>query len=159
MAGSSSFKFEGGREIEAALAELGKPALIRRTADRGLRAAAEPIRDEWVRLAPEQEGDLKNAIKIGKAIRAYQRRGNSGDLVTTFVGIDESVNARLHIYAEVEEFGNETHAAQPAGRPAFESRKQAAADRLADDLRAMIEDVARRAERKTARLAKKSAKL
>lgn len=144
-------KFEGGKELEAALKELGNRATAKNVARRALRLAATPIRDEWKRLAPEDDGDLKSAIKIGKAIKSVHSRGNRGDVVTEFVGIDESQNRRLHIYAEVQEFGNENNPAQPAGRPAWETKKMEAFDRLADDLRSEITKATDRAARKAAR--------
>lgn len=144
-------EFKGGKELEAALGELAKGA-ARRTAERALKLAAQPIRDEWERLVPEDQGDLKRSIKIGRAIKAMQRTSR-GDVVKTFVGVDESVNARLHIYAEVQEFGNANNEAQPAGRPAWEGQKHNALNRLADDLRAEITKTAQRAAKKAAKLA------
>lgn len=145
--------FKGGRELEAALRDLGKKATAKNVARRALRKAAEPIREEWEQLVPEDQGDLKRSIKTGGAIRQFQSRANRGDVVTEFVGIDESQDRRLHIYAEVIEFGNESHPAQPAGRPAWEGKKQEAFDRLADDLRVEIDKAAARAARKAARQA------
>lgn len=142
--------FKGGRELEAALKELGDKGAARRTAERALKLAAEPIRDRWEELVPVDQGDLKNSVKIGKAIKSFQRTSR-GDVVKTFVGIDESVNRRLHIYAEVQEFGNNNNPAQPAGRPAWEEKKHEALDRLADDLRNEIVQTAERAARKRAR--------
>jgi HK97 gp10 family phage protein len=149
--------FEGGREFEAALADLGR-SVGKRTAERALAKAAEPIRDEWVRLAPDDSGDLKKAIKIGRAVKGVQKRV-AKDQAVRFVGIDESENRRLHIYAEVQEFGNASNPAQPAGRPAFERKKEEALARLADDLREEIQKTAERAARKSARLAKRGASL
>jgi HK97 gp10 family phage protein len=145
-------EFSGGRELEQALQDLGKRTVAKRTAERALKKAAEPIRDRWVQLAPQDQGDLKSAIKIGRAIKSVQKR-LPGEVAATFVGIDESVDRRLHIYAEVQEFGNESNPAQPAGRPAWESQKDVALDRLADDLRSEIEKSKARAARKAARLA------
>lgn len=142
-------EFKGGKELEAALGELASQATRKNVAKRALRKAGEPIRAEWERLAPEDEGDLKRAIKVGEAIRGYR---TGGDVVTQFVGIDESQDRRLHIYAEVQEFGNGNHPAQPAGRPAWETKKQEAMDRLADDLWAEINQAAQRAARKAARV-------
>lgn len=148
--------FKGGKELEAALRELGDKAAARRTAERALKLAAEPIRDKWIDLAPEDQGDLKAAIKIGRAIKAFQKQSR-GDTVMTFIGIDESQDARLHIYAEVQEFGSDSVPAQPAGRPAWEGEKMTAFNRLADDLRSEIEKTAARAARKAARQAAKAA--
>jgi len=145
-------KFEGGRELEQALADLGKRTTAKRTAERALKRAAEPIRDKWVQLAPVGDGDLKRSIKIGKAVKGVQRQLR-GSVAAMFVGIDESENKRLRIYGPVQEFGNESNPAQPAGRPAFELTKHEALNRLADDLRAEIEKTRARAAKKTARLA------
>ena len=148
---STTFRFEGGKDLEAALAALGR-SVGKRTAERALAKAAQPIRDEWERLAPEDQGDLKKAIKIGRAVKGIQKRV-ARDQAVRFIGIDESENRRLHIYAEVQEFGNESVPAQPAGRPAWESKKFEALDRLAADTWAEIEKSAARAARKAARLA------
>lgn len=148
---SVTMKFEGGRELEAALANLGR-SVGKRAAERGLAKAAQPIRDEWERLAPEDRGDLKRSIKIGKAVKGIQRRV-ARDQAVRFVGIDESEDRRLHIYAEVQEFGNESVPAQPAGRPAWESKKYEALNRLSADTWAEIKKSADRAARKAARLA------
>lgn len=150
--------FAGGRELEEALSELGSRSVSKRTAERALKKAAEPIRDKWVQLAPDDSGDLKRSIKIGRAVKGIQRQ-LPGEVAATFVGIDESENRRLHIYAEVQEFGNESNPAQPAGRPAWESQKGVALARLADDLRDEIEKTRARAARKAARAVKKAAQL
>lgn len=145
-------EFRGGKELEAALAQLGDKGAARRTAERALKLAAQPIRDRWEQLVPEDQGDLKRSIKIGRAIGAFQR-SSRGDIVKTFIGVDESQDARLHIYAEVQEFGNESNPAQPAGRPAWESQRMVAFDRLAADLWAEISKTAERAARKRAKKA------
>lgn len=142
--------FKGGKELEASLRQLASNATKRNVAERALKLAATPIRDEWERLAPEDEGDLKQAIKIGRAIKAFQK-GSKGDIVQTFVGIDESIDKRLHIYAEVVEFGSTNHKAQPSGRIAWEGQKTVALDRLADDLRSEIDKAAKRAAKKAAK--------
>lgn len=147
------FTFSGGKELEKALGELSSRVTARNTAERALKLAATPIRDDWERRVPVDEGDLKRSIKIGKAIKSFQRKSR-GDLVLTFVGVDESQDKRLHIYAKAVEFGEGNSPAQPAGRPAWESQKQNAVNRLADDLRSEIEKTKARAARKAARKAK-----
>lgn len=149
-----SVKFSGGRELEAAFRALGDKGAARRAANRGLQRAAEPIRDRWEELVPVDQGDLKKSIKIGKAIKGFQAPANRGDVVTTFVGVDESQDARLHIYAEVQEFGNESNPAQPAGRPAWEQEKMTAFDRLKEDLWDEISKTAARQARKRAKAAR-----
>lgn len=139
--------------VEEALEDLGKTA--KPTARRALKKSGEPMRAEWERLAPEDDGELKRSIKIGRAIRSEHRKGNRGERVTEFIGIDESLNRRLHIYAEVQEFGNANNAAQPAGRPAFESKQTEVLTVLQRELWAEIKKTAERAARKQARLALK----
>lgn len=141
-------EFRGGKELEAALKELATRATRKNAAKRALRKAAEPIRQEWESLVPVDQGDLKKSIKVGEAIKAFR---TTGDTVTQFVGVDESQDRRLHIYAEVIEFGNANHPAQPAGRPAWESKKGEALDLIAGELRTEIDKAAARAARKAAK--------
>lgn len=142
--------FTGGKALEAALMELKTKATARNVGKRALTVAAEPIRAEWERMAPRDSGDLKQSIKVGKAIAAFQKQSR-GDQVFVFVGIDEGTNARLHIYAEVQEFGTPHTPAQPAGRPAWETKKMAAFDLIGPALWADLEKTAARAARKTAK--------
>lgn len=149
----ATFRFEGGRELEAALAQLGSNSTRRRTAERALNPAAEPIRDEAVRLAPEDEGNLKERIKIGKASR--RNRNRDKDVAEVFVGIEYRPVRFLALYASIDEFGGADQAAQPYMRPAFESRKQQAVSLIADNLRTEIGIAAARLAKRQARKAAK----
>ena len=97
------------------------------------------------------DGDLRRSIKIGKAVKGIQRQLR-GDVAAIFVGIDETEDKRLRIYGPVQEFGNESNPAQPAGRPAFEATKHEALNRLADDLWSEIKATANRAAKKAKRI-------
>lgn len=175
--------FKGGRELEAALRDLGKKATAKNVARRALRKAAEPIREEAVRLAPDDPATgqgryLKEAIQIGLLANRRALVGeiaplNRADAVYAYVGINPDVlpprdsktkkNRRrsrflqsgggVASYSQFMEFGTATHAAQPFMRPAWEDKKQEAFDRLADDLRVEIDKAAARAARKAARQA------
>lgn len=147
----TSFKFTGGKDLEAALQKLGKTATARNVGLRALKIAAEPIAERARDLAPKDTRDLEESIQVGRAISAFNRAGNRGDYIATFVGIDESVNARLHIYAEAQEFGTEKKPAQPYMRPAWDSEKHKAVDRMAP---ALWDEIAKA----NARAAKKAAK-
>lgn len=149
----TTFKFQGGRELEAALSELGSRSTMRRTGERALKLAAEPIRDDAIARAPKDTGFLKDNIKIGKATRRARTRDK--DVVETFVGIDTGAGRFIAGYASFDEFGREGQAAQPYMRPAFESKKQEAVDRLGEDLRQQIEISATRLAKRTARRAAK----
>ncbi len=152
-------KFEGGRELQAALRELGSVATQRNVARRALDKAAIPIWDEAVRLAPDDpktaEGvSLVSAIKIGERAlgrgnRSFRRKNG---IVERYVGIDPTINPRVAFYSEIAEFGKGPTRAQPYMRPAFESKKQEAVDRLGDDLREEIDKAAARAAKKAAKL-------
>lgn len=143
-------KFTGGKELEARIKALGNKALARRVAERALKRAAEPIRDKAKELAPKDERNLEQSISIGRAIKAFQRT-SSGDIVRTFVGIDESKDARLHIYASIDEFGTDSHPAQPYMRPAWEAEKMTAFNLLRTTLDEEITKAAARQARKASR--------
>jgi HK97 gp10 family phage protein len=158
-------EFKGGKDLEAALAQLGDKSAARRTAERALKLAAQPIRDAWAGGVDVEKGDLRRSIKIGKraqtrATRKF-RKGAGQDVVETFVGIDpsEAPEERLAVYAYFEEFGSIKREANPAGRNAWESEKMNALNRIAGDLWSEISKTAARAARKTARLSARSAKL
>lgn len=152
-------EFKGGRELEAALKSLGFTTSRKRgIATRALREAAEPIREEWANGVDVNSGDLKKSIKVGnrastKQSRAF-RRGKGSAMVEQYVGIDASEGKDLPIYAPIEEFGNEGHPANPAGRRAWEAQKVPAAESLNGAMWAEIERTAKRAAARTARLKK-----
>ncbi|WP_285020235.1 HK97-gp10 family putative phage morphogenesis protein [Novosphingobium sp. fls2-241-R2A-195] len=174
MAAPMSMKVSGLQELETALMGLKDRATSRRVADRALRKGAEPIRDRAKELAPDDpdtgEGKyLVEAIKIGRAAGIQQKLGNSGSVVTTFVGIDGSVKPAkpstkrftkkgtgkpgggVAAYSIFMEEGSATHSAQPYIRPAFEEKKEEAVENMADILREEILETQARAARKAAR--------
>jgi HK97 gp10 family phage protein len=151
--------FKGGRELQAALRELGNVTTQKNVAKRALDKAAIPIRDEAIRLAPDDpktaEGvSLVSAIKIGE--RALGRRNRSfrrdNGIVERYIGIDPTVNPRVAFYSEIAEFGKGNNPAKPYMRPAWETKKQVALDRLSDDLKIEIGKASDRASRKAAKL-------
>lgn len=152
-------KFEGGRELEAALKGIDISAARKRgVAGKALERAAEPIRDEWQAGVDVLSGDQKRGIKIGnraqtKATRKF-RRGAGADIVERFVGIDASEGEDLAIYSVIEELGNEGQPANPAGTRAWEKEKMTAFDRLGADLWDEISKMAAKEASKTARLKK-----
>lgn len=154
-------EFKGGRELEAALKDLGFTTSRKRgIATRALREAAEPIREEWANGVDVKSGDLKRSIKVGnrastKQSRAF-RRGKGSAMVEQYVGIDpaEDKDGRLQVYAYVEEFGDENRPANPAGRRAWEAKKIEAAESINGAMWAEIERTAKRAAARTARLKK-----
>lgn len=166
--------FTGGKELEAAFAQLKDGATKRRTGLRALQKAAEIIRDRAKELAPDDPETgagtyLRESIKIGKTKGEPQKGGNKGTLITTFVGIDGSVlppkastkritrngSGRLGggvaTYSVLVENGTATHAAKPYMRPAFEQTKDEALKSIAEIATKEIEVTAARAARKAAK--------
>lgn len=145
----TTLDFEGGKDLEKAFQDLGAAA-SKRLATRALKKVAEPIRDKAKQLAPKDQRDLEESIDIGtRAVGSVSRPGP--DEARVYVGIDESGNRRLHIYAEVQELGSSKQPAQPYFRPAWNSEGPKVPERLGplvwDDL-----------ERTAKRQAKKAAK-
>jgi len=174
--------FEGGRELEAALESLGERGAIRRTATRALEKAAEVIRDEAIRLAPDSPKSgpgkyLRESIKIGRRAETKGgrqfRRTSGQDQIEVYVGIDGSVlpakepesderrrragggssGGAVAFYSQAIELGLGSTPAQPYLRPAYDNKKQEALDELKPILWEEIRKTAERQARKSARLA------
>lgn len=143
---TATFEFKGGRDIEAALEGLGLPRELRRIGKAALKRGTKPIVDRAKELAPKDQHDLEKAIKAGEPIKAFRNR--TPESVTTFVGIDESQDRRLHIYAEAQESGLKHMKAHPYMRPALDEKAQAAIDQVGTELWAGIEKRARFLARK-----------
>lgn len=150
MAGSAiTFKFEGGRELELAFAQLGSQSTMKRTAQRGEKVALEPMRAEAERLAPKLTGDTAERIEIGNADR--RSRSKDKDVVETFIGINYKGKKDQATVAAILEFGNDRQGAEPFLRPAYETKKSDVVAKLGEALWAEIGVSA-------ARLAKRRAK-
>lgn len=150
-------KFEGGREIERALREIGDPKAIRRIGLFALRKAAEPMREAAKRSAPKDVGDLAESIKIASARRG---RGSDGDEAKVLIGIDQSVQPPEEVekadgsgtyrdpgvagVSVIKEFGREGEPAQPFMRPAFDSEAGATPGRVGEHIGPAIERAAKR---------------
>ena len=90
--------------------------------DDALKAGAELIKEEMVRIAPVKSGKLKSAIKVGKA-----RNGRNGRQVT--VGIhrrDFSGGEYYPAYVEYGHGGPRPAPPHPFIRPAFDLKKDEA---------------------------------
>lgn len=152
-----TFKFEGGRDIERALRDLGDPKTIRRIGLFALRKAAEPMQEAARRNAPKDVGDLEESIKIASARRG---KGSDGDEAKILIGIDQSVQPPTEVekadgsgtyrdpgvagVSVIKEFGREGEPAQPFMRPAFDSEAGATPARVADHMKPAIERAAKR---------------
>lgn len=126
--GAFSFKLEGSKKLQKALADLGKASRQRKVLRQSLNKASTPVNREAKRRAPRDTGTLRKSI--GKVSRTY-----SGGSVVVVIGartgfsyVDEFGNNHEPVnYAHLVEFG---HAgpfpaeAHPFLRPAYESKEK-----------------------------------
>lgn len=98
------------------------------------------------------EHDLEKSIKVSdRAVKGY-RTGNR-DIAEVFVGIDESQDRRLRIYAGEQENGNQARnmPAQPYMRPAWDAEGPRTVERVAEPLWEQIGKAGARAAKKRAK--------
>jgi HK97 gp10 family phage protein len=139
--------FEGGKELEAALLELGGAALAKATARRALKKAAEPILKNYQGNTVVKTGRLLGSeiigVKLNKRQASMNRKMGKAE-VEVHIGTADPAGIQ-------EEFGNIHQPAHPALRPAWDAEGgQVAIDRVGKE---MWDDY-----RKTAaRLAKRNA--
>lgn len=103
-------KFEGGKELAAALAQL--PARVsRRFLLESLEESAEPMRDRMESLAPRSPDapHLRDQMVISRA------RTEDAREAAVVVG-----PTKRGFYGSFQEFGTAHHAPQPFARPAFD---------------------------------------
>jgi HK97 gp10 family phage protein len=140
-------KFEGGRELEAALSEFSK-ATAKNITRRALKTAADPIADAWQGRVKVLTGDLQRSIAVGTKLNRRQtglNRAMGKAEVEIHVGTNDSAGLQ-------EEFGNAHQAAHPAGRPAWDAEGgEAALGRIGKELSDEIEKAASRARRRALR--------
>jgi len=109
-----SVKFEGGKELIAALNTLSK-AMSKRVLIEGLKDAAEPMRRRMALMAPK--GDPEG-VNLRESIAVMTSRGQDAQEAAVAVGPTRSA-----FYGSFQEFGTSHHAAQPFARPAFDYEK------------------------------------
>lgn len=161
---------KGGREIEAALRELGSKVTAKNVGRRGLLKAAEPIRDMAKLLAPDDPTTGSGKF-LRESIKAAPGRRNRGDRIWALVGIDAEVDPAKSVTRKsgkgtyrdpgvagvsvMMEFGVPARsiAPRPYMRPAWEANKAATPQRIADEVKIEVEKAAARAARKKARQA------
>ena len=147
----ASFKVEGLRELERALAELPK-ATAKNTLKRTLKLAAQPIADHAQRLAPRDTGGLADGIMVTTK-KPKRHKPKSG---RAFAEIYIGPKARS-VNAVPQEFGTVNHPAQPFMRPAWDSEQMNALDIIKNELGDQITKAAARLAKKAARKAAKGA--
>jgi HK97 gp10 family phage protein len=167
-------KVEGLRDLDRALAQLGKPSLAKASARRALKKAAEPMVSAAQANAPTLSGALKLSIHAGtkvkggnagkQAFAAAMRAGASRAQAGVALRAANSANAGTvllfvgpgsHPQGIFQEFGVEHHPPQPFMRPAWDGNKRAMLDRIKAELAADIFKTAARARARAAKLAAK----
>lgn len=142
----TTVKFEGGRELEAALSKLpasiGKPVLRRVS-----KAALKPVEDTARSLAPVADGQLRDSIVTSTRLtprqaKAAKREGKSS--IEMYTGTKNEA-------AVPQEFGTVNHAAQPFMRPAWDANKEGVLRHVGEQLGGEIEKAATRLAKKRAK--------
>lgn len=144
---------EGLRELDQALSELPK-ATARNVLVRVLKKGAETVRDAWEPHVPVLTGHLKGSIVVGpkSKLTPRQKRDAKQDgkfFAEYFVGTSDPAG-------QFNEFGTIHMAAQPSGRPAWDSTQTIVLGDIKSDLWAEIEKARARLARKAERLVAKS---
>ncbi|WP_404861861.1 HK97-gp10 family putative phage morphogenesis protein [Georhizobium sp. MAB10] len=143
-------RVDGLRELEQAMMELSR-ATSRNVARKALMKGAEPILESAQAAAPVgPTGNLKASYGIGtKLTRRQQKLHKKESPVEVFVGPNDPAAVQT-------EFGNAHQAAQPHLRPAWDSRQKQTLEIIKTELGTEIDKAAKRAARKTARLARRA---
>lgn len=145
-----TFSIDGLKELDEALAELPR-ATGKNVAKRTLIKAAQPIADEWERLAPVRKGTYKRSISISQKLSRRQRSMHKKEsTVEVFVGAGSLPQAHM------SEFGTARQAPRPAARPAWDGNKHRSLEIIRNTLAEEIEKARARLAKKAARLAAKS---
>ncbi len=142
----SNVKFEGGRELLAALNEL-KSSLAKPVMRRAAKLALQPVLTEVRRLAPVAEhegGALRDSYVIGTQLTPRERRG---------VRIERETEVEVYMGTSnpaglLQEFGTRHHPPQPHVRPAWAAKKDEVLNATATELRNEIDKAAARAAKR-----------
>lgn len=143
----ATFTIKGGRELDAALKELGR--LGKPSARRALKKAADPIYDVYKDNTVVASGELVKSETVGTRLNRRQARLNraEADRADVQVHIGTSDPAGIQ-----EEFGNRHQAPHPSLSVAWAAEGgQKAVDRIADELAIDIEKTRARAAARAAK--------
>jgi hypothetical protein len=147
-------KFEGGRELDRALAELGSKTLAKGVLTRVGKKRLQPIADRANQLAPDDPatpGGLHESFIVGTKLNRRQAglaKKAGKDFVEVYAGTNDPAGV-------LQEFGTANHGPQPMLRPAWEEGKGDLLPGLADDI---WTEIRKTAARQAKRLARKAAR-
>ncbi|RVV99704.1 HK97 gp10 family phage protein [Mesobaculum littorinae] len=168
---SVRFSVSGLADLEKSLSNLSKgvgKSVLRRSLDKAAKPMADLARD----LAPVDDGELRDSIKIGRKLNKKEQNGQrrlapeQRDAVELFVGPSYLLGAGGR-HGHLVEFGTAPHdnkgqfagtrhpgtAPQPFMRPAYDAEAGPTIDRLKPILWSEVEKAAKRAARKAAKAA------
>lgn len=142
-----SFKMEGLKELDAALAEF-RPMTGRNILRRAGTQAMEPVADEMEAKAPKGQGDLKVAIDTGtKRGKSVQREFRDPHVVEIYAG-PSVVEGGVPPQAYQQEFGNENHGPQAYARPGWDAKRSGVMPSLKESLGSELDKASKRAARR-----------
>lgn len=138
------FTVTGFEGVDKALTEL-KKSTAKNVARRVLTNALKPVEEMAKRLAPVDEGDLRDSIttgtKLAGAAKKEARRTRAADGVTVYTGTSNRNGV-------AREFGSIRSAPQPFMRPAWEANKLRVLNDIQQNMGGEIMKAAQRAGRK-----------
>lgn len=148
-------KVDGLDGVLDALEEIPKVATEKNAVRRALKEAAEPIRATWAELAPYDATDmglhLRDSVVVSDKTASKQDDPSAPPGgVTIYVGPNASLPRHHGVFME---FGTFKDAAQPSGRPAYDSKKYESLNLLGFYMWVEIDATAQRLSRRAARLA------
>jgi hypothetical protein len=141
----------GFRELEAALADLGKLATQKATMRRAAIKSLKPVADLAQSRAPVLSGALQISIGVGTRLTTRQAGLHRKMFRNDRTAVEVFAGAGGLAQATQMEFGNFKDAAQPYMRPAWDAEGRATLDRLKAELWAEIQKTAARQSRRAAR--------
>jgi hypothetical protein len=147
-------KIDGLREIDQALADLGKKALAKGVLTRVGKKRLQPIADKANALAPDDPntpGGLNQSFVVGTKLNKRQAslaKKEGKDFVEVYAGTNDPAGVQ-------QEFGNVNHGPQPMLRPAWEEGKGELLPGLGKDLWDEIEKTAARVAKRALKKAGK----
>lgn len=141
---SFTVKTTGLKEVQTALRTL-PDSTAKGVMRRVMKRVLIPVRDDARRLAPEDNGELKDSIVISTKLSKSQRRKfkkrNRHD-VYVFCGAGPLPQAHL------QEYGTSHHSTQPFMRPAWDKNKRDVFDNIRGEMWKEIRKTAARRAKK-----------
>ena len=150
---SIAVRFEGGRELERALQELGREATQKASLRRAARVALQPVADLAQANAPRLTGTLQLSVGVGTRLSKRQAGLHRRMFRDDRAAVEVFAGAGPLAQATQAEFGNRDQAPQPYMRPAWDAEGRKTLDRLAVAIWADIQRTAARQARRAARQA------